>query len=226
MKKRIISLFLALIIVTAGVIPAGASGMERTAQALAFDVERTFSITGTANADFKVTTEVPGALLLNINSNAKGLRIDVYDSNGIFQKRAHFGATVGTINSDGSWSTDFSGNLLEWSTITERASGWIVFDVPKGTYYIRTYVLHFNSLNVITCTINPMFVQNGDVNSNGKTDVEDALEILKYIAGLPNVITNNASRLVVADVNGDGKIDVQDALEILRHVAGLPSLVG
>jgi len=64
----------------------------------------------------------------------------------------------------------------------------------------------------------------GDVNGDGKIDANDAIEILKFVAGLPNAITGNASAEAAADVDGDGVINVDDALCILRHVAGLSSL--
>lgn len=55
----------------------------------------------------------------------------------------------------------------------------------------------------------------GDVNGDGEVDNGDALEILRYDAGLTDDIADNA------DVNDDGEIDNADALEILKYDAGL-----
>ncbi|MDR2532019.1 MAG: dockerin type I repeat-containing protein [Oscillospiraceae bacterium] len=66
----------------------------------------------------------------------------------------------------------------------------------------------------------------GDVNNDGFVDSSDALEILKYEIGLPNVIEGNPRAMAAADVNGDGSIDSSDALEILKYEIGLPSVFG
>jgi hypothetical protein len=63
----------------------------------------------------------------------------------------------------------------------------------------------------------------GDVDGDGRVTTADALEILRYAAGLPNVIEGDERALAAADVNGDGKIDTADAMRILQIVAGLTS---
>jgi hypothetical protein len=50
-----------------------------------------------------------------------------------------------------------------------------------------------------------------DPNRDGITDINDTLEILRYLAGLPNVVRFEA--------------DIQDALEILKYLAGLESIL-
>jgi hypothetical protein len=71
----------------------------------------------------------------------------------------------------------------------------------------------------------------GDVNGNGEIDIGDALELLKYLAGLDSVIpreiitwederTWNAAR-----VRNMPEPEIEDALEILKHLAGLPSQI-
>jgi hypothetical protein len=60
----------------------------------------------------------------------------------------------------------------------------------------------------------------GDVDGDGRVTTADALEILKYVAGLRSLIVGDAAR-AAADVNGDGKIDTADAMAVLRIVAGL-----
>jgi Ca2+-binding EF-hand superfamily protein len=63
--------------------------------------------------------------------------------------------------------------------------------------------------------------QRGDISGSGRLTTSDALEILRYIAGLENVIEGDERAEAAADVNGDGKIDTADAMRILRVVAGL-----
>jgi hypothetical protein len=62
--------------------------------------------------------------------------------------------------------------------------------------------------------------QPGDIFGEGFVTTANALEILRFVAGLEHDIRSQ-SAMAAADVNGDGKIDTADALEILRIVAGL-----
>jgi hypothetical protein len=62
--------------------------------------------------------------------------------------------------------------------------------------------------------------QPGDIFGEGRVTTENAIEILRFVAGLENDIRSQ-SVMAAADVNGDGKIDTADALEILKIVAGL-----
>jgi hypothetical protein len=63
--------------------------------------------------------------------------------------------------------------------------------------------------------------QRGDISASGRITTSDALEILRFVAGSPNVIEGDERAMAAADVNGDGKIHTADALRILRIVAGL-----
>ncbi|MGD9975260.1 MAG: SBBP repeat-containing protein [Desulfatirhabdiaceae bacterium] len=56
----------------------------------------------------------------------------------------------------------------------------------------------------------------GDVNGNGKVDLEDSILALEILAGKQPATTIRPA----ADVNGDGKIGVAEVIYILRQVAG------
>lgn len=66
----------------------------------------------------------------------------------------------------------------------------------------------------------PVFAANadvyGDVNSDGRVNAGDAVEVLKYVAGINKTISDKA-----ADVNADGKITASDAVYILHRTAGI-----
>ncbi len=55
----------------------------------------------------------------------------------------------------------------------------------------------------------------GDANGDGKVNNLDATEVLKYDAGINNLISD------AADVNKDGKVNNLDATEILKYDAGI-----
>lgn len=58
----------------------------------------------------------------------------------------------------------------------------------------------------------------GDGDGNGKVDANDALVILKIVAGMETIGDN-----VDVDVNKDGSLDANDALVVLKYVAGMIS---
>ena len=59
-------------------------------------------------------------------------------------------------------------------------------------------------------------VLSGDINADGEITAEDAMCILKFVAGLEEEIEESA-----ADVNADGMVTAADAACILRYCAGL-----
>lgn len=61
----------------------------------------------------------------------------------------------------------------------------------------------------------------GDVDSNKKVNATDARKVLRYVAGLE---TLNSNQLKAANVDGNSKVTATDARKILRYVAGLESL--
>ena len=64
-------------------------------------------------------------------------------------------------------------------------------------------------------------VVKGDTNGDGKTNSQDALEILKHSAGLKNLM---GYYLKAADINNDEKINSSVALKVLKYSAGLDKI--
>jgi hypothetical protein len=58
----------------------------------------------------------------------------------------------------------------------------------------------------------------GDVNGDGRVNVQDATLALSIAVG---TLTPTAEQNSAADVNPDGKVNVQDATLILRKAVGL-----
>lgn len=65
-------------------------------------------------------------------------------------------------------------------------------------------------------------VKYGDVTGEGDIDIGDAVQVLRYEAGLT---TFDSKQKVAADVTGEGDIDIGDAVRILRYEAGLVSSI-
>lgn len=64
------------------------------------------------------------------------------------------------------------------------------------------------------------YLKAGDVNGDGKVDIDDARAVLRAAVGLEKL---DEQQKKAADVNGDGKITVDDARDILRTATGLNS---
>ena len=71
--------------------------------------------------------------------------------------------------------------------------------------------LNYLSGKLIVCAYTP-----GDINGDGEVDINDAICLLKYVAGwkLDGVV------IEALDVNGDGRVNTKDAIQILRYIAG------
>jgi len=61
-------------------------------------------------------------------------------------------------------------------------------------------------------------VMYGDVNQNGRVNVNDVSLLMKYILGLEDL---TADQIKAADVDGDGELNVKDATLIMRYVLNL-----
>jgi len=110
-------------------------------------------------------------------------------------------ATVGTIGADLRAFTDAG---------LDAATSYTYRVVPTGA---KNDVGASNEVVVKTNA-----ARIGDVNGDGKINVEDAILILGSITGKS---TLTAQQKAVADTNGDGKINVADAIKVLRIAVGL-----
>jgi len=60
----------------------------------------------------------------------------------------------------------------------------------------------------------------------GEPTIEDALEVLKYLAGMDNYLDHNAYAFYAACITGGDEPSIADVLEILKHLAGMKSVFG
>ena len=58
----------------------------------------------------------------------------------------------------------------------------------------------------------------GDVNGDGKINIDDVTDIQKYIA---NMIDFTEEQVTLADVDKNGKVSIDDATLIQKHLAGM-----
>ncbi len=107
-------------------------------------------------------------------------------------------------------------------TIEDTTSGTGAFKLiitnltPDTTYYVSAYAANIagteygrdKSFRTLTPAI------PGDLNDDGKADLQDAILALKVIAGIVPPENIRAD----ADINGDNKIGFEEVIYILRHV--------
>ena len=66
------------------------------------------------------------------------------------------------------------------------------------------------------------------VSGGDEISIGDALEILKYLAGLDNVIDDDDNALaaaIIVDAGESTAPTIGDALEILKYLAGLENMI-
>ncbi len=97
---------------------------------------------------------------------------------------------------------------------TQNNDGWEMTFEAYEREKIASISVNLNSEAVITSfdiTLNTV----GDISGDGEIETNDAILLLKHLAGYDVDTT-----LGIADVNGDNVVDVGDAVLILQHVAG------
>ena len=65
----------------------------------------------------------------------------------------------------------------------------------------------------------------GRITGTSSITINDALEILKYLAGLPSAIAPNNDSWNAALITGGSVPTIADALEILKKLANLPNMI-
>ncbi|WP_353894420.1 N-acetylmuramoyl-L-alanine amidase [Proteinivorax hydrogeniformans] len=76
----------------------------------------------------------------------------------------------------------------------------------------------------ITASLTANSFKHGDVTGNGKVEVADAIEILRYDAKLVKEVSD--AFYLAGDLNKDGRINAADAISILRYLAKLEDYLG
>ena len=85
----------------------------------------------------------------------------------------------------------------------------IVADLGEGT-------------KIVSCHELWGYFTNGDVNSDGKVDIEDAIAIINHVNGVKRI--SNITAQYAANVSESNGIDIEDAVMIINHVNGIKAL--
>ena len=138
-------------------------------------------------------------------------------------------ATVsGTIKSYGSTADDVTIQLIEqgqseaaYETVVKGSStSYSIGDVAPGIYTMKVMKEnHLTGEYTVTVdnesvALNVTIYLLGDVNTDGKVNLSDALWVQKYCVGMG---TFTDEQLALADVNGDGNVNILDAIFIQKY---------
>lgn len=65
-------------------------------------------------------------------------------------------------------------------------------------------------------------VKYGDINSDGEINIQDAVILIKHLAGIKGLNID----MTASDVNVDGEVNIQDAVILIKHLAGMNVTMG
>ena len=137
---------------------------------------------------------------------------------------------IGTVNITLFRSADSQVHSYSYTRETVSTHNYSV-ELEPGTYYIRVQKRSYSSNNegsyVLTADYSLPDFTLGDVDGNGVVAIADALEILKYLAGMNSVVNqNNTTAWNAARITGGATPAIGDVLEILKKLAGMTSMLG
>ncbi len=139
--------------------------------------------------------------ILGWKDRASGLRLSVYDPQGRLHKEVigHSPVAV-TVNSaaKGLWTFSVGG-----------------VNVPHNRYPFTVIVGEKGFTGTLTFA---PYHGKGDVNGDGRIDINDVILVMKHILGEKNL---DANQQLLADVNGDGIVNIHDAALIRQKSLGL-----
>ena len=87
---------------------------------------------------------------------------------------------------------------------------------------VITLLLSMGALSLTASALIDADIVYGDLNGDGKVDLNDAIGVLEAAAGLNSI--SDPAVVMRADINSDGAITIYDARQILRGCAGLTNL--
>ena len=200
-KKLAAILLSAVMLVCCFAVQAGAASVFDTAKAINSGKKYTKELKYNECADYKITANKSGKLVLKLIADIYRVEINVCDSDGAKLDPEEYKSASGY-----SWY-----NKMEWDSSTEIASATYTYDIKKGTYYIRIISLGKKGKLNVTATY-----PSSETDSSSKIScitipmkVGDTMQ-LTTDAGSTG-ITWSSSKSSVAAVSSAGKVTAKKA---------------
>ena len=200
-KKLAAILLSAVMLVCCFAVQAGAASVFDTAKAINSGKKYTKELKYNECADYKITANKSGKLVLKLIADIYRVEINVCDSDGAKLEPEEYKSASGY-----SWY-----NKMRWDSSTEIASATYTYDIKKGTYYIRIISLGKKGKLNVTATY-----PSSETDSSSKIScitipmkVGDTMQ-LTTDAGSTG-ITWSSSKSSVAAVSSAGKVTAKKA---------------
>lgn len=200
-KKLTAILLSAVMLVCCFAVQAGAASVFDTAKAINSGKKYTKELKSDECADYKITANKSGKLVLKLTADIYRVEINVCNSDGAKLDPEEYKSASGY-----SWY-----NKMEWDSSTEIASATYTYDIKKGTYYIRIISLGKKGKLNVTATY-----PSSETDSSSKIScitipmkVGDTMQ-LTTDAGSTG-ITWSSSKSSVAAVSSAGKVTAKKA---------------
>jgi hypothetical protein len=116
-----------------------------------------------------------------------------------------------------------NGNVYWWVNHYVSAVAWRIYAETLST----TTVTPVTTPTTTTATEPVPSRDLGDIDGNGHIQITDALEILKFLAGLSSLLTTDPDAMTAARITVETPANptIHCVLEILKKLAGLPNLL-
>ena len=178
--------------------------------------------------DFRMTNTV------TIEPVGPWVRSEAYGASMVIKLRAFNSESVANAISD--YDVDGDGTMdIRLNSDTNEFTLLDTNDLPAGSYNVSLSREESWTLPVRTVIIinnkQPEPPMRGDVNFDGKVDIEDATIIGRHLAEFlnpnngPLIDENDPDWFYRADANNDGRLNILDVTAIQRHIAEIDKLM-
>lgn len=122
------------------------------------------------------------------------------------------------------WGVATNGSYCQLCPLKDDVDHFELMDMVKTVYDALGYIPYYNFLENGGSgeAINVVYYAPslGDVNTDGKVAISDAIMLTRYVAEDATVPITEAG-LAVADLNADGDVNEEDVTELLKTLAGI-----
>lgn len=200
-KKLTAILLSAVMLVCCFAVSAGAESVFDTAKAINSGKKYTKELKHYECADYKITANKSGKLVLKLIADIYEVEINVCDSDGAKLDPKEYKSASGYSYI----------NKMRWDSSTEIASATYTYDIKKGTYYIRLISLGEKGKLNVTATF-----PSSETDSSSKIS---CITIPMKVGGTMQLstdagstgITWSSSKSSVAAVSSAGKVTAKKA---------------
>jgi hypothetical protein len=112
---------------------------------------------------------------------------------------------------------DYDGKVTDMGRVRLNNDGSVNFTISHASFYILSEESPVGS--------DETRFRLGDVNGDDVIDIRDAIQILRYLAGMTNIIDNSTLAAAAATIASQDEPAIGDVVQILRYLAGMSNQI-